>query len=128
MVQDAAGLQAASKGKYQYNLTDTFLLRGTTERMERYNRCEHSQVCCQAAHVYYLMQDAKLLGMLSPSSDHHECLHLSKEQDCTAVTHLQRALLRFPAFTAISRLSNVCNTNLNGVALLPGRILGLNLD
>ncbi|KAL0045047.1 hypothetical protein WJX82_006316 [Trebouxia sp. C0006] len=35
---DAAGLHAASKGKYQYNLTDTFLLRGTTERMERYNR------------------------------------------------------------------------------------------
>lgn len=84
MVQDAAGLQAASKGKYQYNLTDTFLLRGTTERMERYNRCEHSQVCYQAAHVYYLMQDAKLLGMLSPSSDHHEYLHLSKECSKTA--------------------------------------------
>jgi len=45
VVQDAAGLHATSKGKYQYNLTDTFLLRGTTERMERYNRCEHSQVC-----------------------------------------------------------------------------------
>lgn len=45
MVQDAAGLQAASKGKYQYNLTDTFVLRGTTERMERYNRCEHNKVC-----------------------------------------------------------------------------------
>ncbi|KAL0039987.1 hypothetical protein WJX79_001551 [Trebouxia sp. C0005] len=35
---DGAGLRAASKGKYQYDLTDTFLLRGTTERMERYNR------------------------------------------------------------------------------------------
>ncbi len=53
MVQDAAGLQAASKGKYQYNLADTFLLRGTTERMERYNRCEHSKVL-HRQHMYII--------------------------------------------------------------------------
>ena len=37
-VQDAAGLPSATKDKYKYSLADTFLLRGTTERMERYNR------------------------------------------------------------------------------------------
>jgi len=53
VVQDAAGLQAASKGKYQYNLADTFLLRGTTERMERYNRCEHSKAL-HRQHMYII--------------------------------------------------------------------------
>ena len=37
-VQDAAGLPSATKDKYKYSLADTFLLRGTTERMEGYNR------------------------------------------------------------------------------------------
>ena len=42
MIQDAAGLPTASDGKYEYSLADTFLLRGTTERMERYNRFSYT--------------------------------------------------------------------------------------
>lgn len=37
-VQDAAGLPASMHGMYKYSIADTFLLRGTTERLERYNR------------------------------------------------------------------------------------------
>lgn len=37
-VQDAAGLPASMHGTYKYSVADTFLLRGTTERLERYNR------------------------------------------------------------------------------------------
>lgn len=37
-LQDAAGLPASMHGTYKYSVADTFLLRGTTERLERYNR------------------------------------------------------------------------------------------
>ena len=37
-VQDAAGLPPSMHGTYKYSIADTFLLRGTTERLERYNR------------------------------------------------------------------------------------------
>lgn len=37
-MQDAAGLPPSMHGLYKYSIADTFLLRGTTERLERYNR------------------------------------------------------------------------------------------
>lgn len=91
VVQDGAGLRAASKGKYQYDLTDTFLLRGTTERMERYNRCEHRQALYRQ-HLYTSCQDTWNAQPVKCSAwvfAHEQRM----QQECTAVTHLQCALL-----------------------------------
>ena len=46
-IQDAAGLPAASNGEYKYSVADTFLLRGTVERVEKYNRYMHKFKHCR---------------------------------------------------------------------------------
>lgn len=37
-MQDAAGLRHVTDGSYKFSMADTFLLRGTIDRIERYNR------------------------------------------------------------------------------------------
>ena len=37
-LQDAAGLRHVSESTYRDGIADTFLLRGTTEHLEAYNR------------------------------------------------------------------------------------------